>query len=87
MGKVYIVSAKRTAIGNFLGSLKTVHPATLGATLIKNIIEETNIDVNLIDEVIVGNVLSAGIGQGIGRQVAIYANLPNEVVGSSLNMV
>lgn len=87
MSKVYVVSAKRTAIGSFLGSLKTVHPAQLGAELIKNILEETKLNGEVINEVIVGNVLSAGLGQGIGRQVAIYANLPETVVGYSLNMV
>ncbi|QVK18574.1 acetyl-CoA C-acetyltransferase [Mycoplasmatota bacterium] len=87
MSKVFIVGAKRTAIGSFLGTLKTVHPATLGASLIKNIVDETKIDVNLIDEVIIGNVLSAGLGQGVGRQVAINAGIPKEVVGLSLNMV
>jgi len=87
MSKVFVVRAKRTAIGSFLGSLKTIHPAKLGAELVKNIINETNLDVNVIDEVIVGNVLSAGLGQGIGRQVAIYAGIPNKTVGYSLNMV
>lgn len=87
MSKVYLVSAKRTAIGSFLGSLKTVHPAKLGAEVIKDIVQETKLEVDVIDEVIVGNVLSAGLGQGIGRQVAIYAGLPIKTVGYSLNMV
>ncbi len=87
MRKVYIVAAKRTAIGSLLGSLKSVHPAELGAVLINNIVSETGIDKSAIDEVIIGNVLSAGLGQGVGRQVALYSGLPNEVIGSSLNMV
>ncbi len=87
MSKVYIVAAKRTAIGSFLGALKDVHPAQLGASLIKNLVAETNIDVNVIDEVIVGNVLPAGLGQGIGRQVAINGGLPESIPGYSLNMV
>jgi acetyl-CoA C-acetyltransferase len=64
MSKVYIVAAKRTAIGSFMGSLSKVKPAALGGTVIKNIIEETKIDPKNIDEVILGNVLSAGQGQG-----------------------
>ncbi len=71
MKKVYIVSAKRTAIGSFLGSLKTVEPAELGGRVIKSIIEETGVDPKNIDEVILGNVLSAGHGQGVGRQAAV----------------
>ena len=49
--------------------------------------QEPKLEVDVIDEVIVGNVLSAGLGQGIGRQVAIYAGLPIKTVGYSLNMV
>ena len=86
MSKVYVVAAKRTAIGSFLGTLKDVHPADLGATVIKNILEETNLDGSQIDEVIIGNILPAGLGQGLGRQVAIKAGLPKEVVGYSLNL-
>lgn len=87
MSKVFIVAAKRTAIGSFLGTLKDVHPANLGAVLIKNMIEETKISPDIIDEVIVGNVLSAGLGQGVGRQVAILGGIPTSVPGYSLNMV
>ncbi len=87
MKKVFIVAAKRTAIGSFLGSLKDVHPAQLGATLIKNILEETEVNNASIDEVIVGNILPAGLGQGVGRQVAIYGGLPHEVPAYSVNMV
>ncbi|HEY8365481.1 MAG TPA: acetyl-CoA C-acetyltransferase [Haloplasmataceae bacterium] len=87
MSKVYIVAAKRTAIGSYLGSLQTIHPATMGAELIKNIMSELKLDNNTIDEVIVGNVLSAGLGQGVGRQVALKANLPITQIGYSLNMV
>lgn len=87
MNKVYIASAKRTAIGSYLGTLKNVHPSELGASLIQNILEETKIDKNSIDEVLVGNILPAGLGQGIGRQVAIKAGLPVSVPGYSVNMV
>jgi acetyl-CoA C-acetyltransferase len=87
MSKVYIVAAKRTAIGSFLGSLSTVSPSELGATVVRNILEETKIDPVKIDEVISGNVLPAGQGQGVGRQVAIKAGIPFSVPGYSVSMV
>jgi len=85
--KVYIVSAKRTAIGSFLGSLKTVEPAELGGRVIKSIIEETGVDPKNIDEVILGNVLSAGHGQGVGRQAAVAGGIPYEVPAYSVNII
>ena len=87
MKKVYVVGAKRTAIGSFLGSLKDIHPADLGAAVIKNILEDTKVNPEAIDEVIVGNILPAGLGQGIGRQVAIKSGLPITVPGYSVNFV
>lgn len=87
MSKVYIVSAKRTAVGSFLGSLSTLHPASYGSEVVKKMIEETKVPVNEIDEVVVGNILPAGLGQGVGRQVSLYAGIPNEVPAYSLNMV
>ena len=87
MNKVFIVEAKRTAIGSFLGTLANTHPADMGAVLIKDMMESTKIEPSDIDEVVVGNILPAGLGQGMGRQVAIKAGLPNEVIGYSLNMV
>ena len=87
MEKVYIVEAKRTAIGSFLGTLGRTHPVDMGVPLIKNILESTKIEPSDIDEVIVGNILPAGLGQGIGRQIAIKSGLPKEVIGYSLNMV
>ncbi len=85
--KCYIVAAKRTAIGKFLGSLSNVSAADLGATVIKNIIQETAIDPSVIDEVIVGNVLSAGLGQGVARQASIKGGIPNEVPAYGVNMI
>ena len=73
MSKVYVVAAKRSAIGSFLGSLAPLKPGDLGAQIVKNILEETKVDPANIDEVIVGNVLSAGQAQGVGRQVSIRA--------------
>ena len=87
MSKVYIVSAKRTAIGSFLGALSTVSPSEFGAKVVKSILEETKIDPSVIDEVISGNILPAGQGQGIGRQVAIKAGIPFSVPGYAVSMV
>ncbi|PAT01664.1 acetyl-CoA acetyltransferase [Candidatus Izimaplasma bacterium ZiA1] len=87
MSKVFIVSAKRTAIGSFLGSLSTVHPSVLGSEVVKNILEETKVPKDKIDELLVGNILPAGIGQGLGRQVSLKAGLPIEMPAYSLNMV
>lgn len=87
MNKVYICAAKRTAIGSMLGTLKSVHPADLGAVVVKNLLKETNLDPSKVDELICGNVLPAGKGQGLGRQVAIKADLPISVPAYSLNMV
>ncbi len=87
MSKVYIVSAKRTAVGSFLGSLSTIHPAKFGSVVVKSILDEANIPAADLDEVIVGNILPAGQGQGIARQVSIGAGIPIEVPAYSLNMV
>jgi len=87
MSKVYIVSAKRTAVGSFLGSLSNVSPTEFGAKVVKNILDETKVDSKDIDEVISGNILPAGQGQGVGRQVAIKAGIPDSVCGYGINMV
>lgn len=87
MSKIYIVAAKRTAIGKFLGGLSSVSAADLGATVIKNIIAETKIDPTVIDEVIVGNILSGGQGQGVARQAAIKGGIPKEVPAYGINMI
>ena len=87
MKKVYIVSAKRTPIGKMFGTLSNFTPAELGAMVIKNIISETGIDPNQIDEVIGGNVLNAGQGQGVIRQASIKAGVPVEVPAYAINMV
>lgn len=87
MSRVYIVNAKRSPIGKFLGSLSNISAGDLAAEVIKNIIEETNLDKYKIDEVILGNVLSAGQSQGVARQASIYAGIPKEVPAYTLNMV
>ncbi|MCH7826613.1 MAG: acetyl-CoA C-acyltransferase [Bacteroidetes bacterium] len=95
MKKVVIVSAKRTPIGSFSGSLSSLTASQLGSIVIKDIVNETKIDINNIDEVIMGNVLTAGQGQAPARQAAIYAGLPlktecltiNKMCGSGLKAV
>ena len=80
-----IVAAKRTPIGAFQGNLSSVSAPNLGAIAIKAVVEETGIDKSQINEVIMGNVLSAGIGQAPARQAAIYARLPNSVEALTIN--
>ncbi len=87
MSKVYVVAAKRTAIGSFLGSLSPLKPAEIGVPVVKNILEETKINPADLDEVIVGNVLSGGQAQGVGRQVAIKSGIPHEVPAYSINII
>ncbi|ESU28213.1 acetyl-CoA acetyltransferase [Flavobacterium limnosediminis JC2902] len=85
--KVVIVSAVRTPIGSFMGSLSTVTAPQLGATAIKGALNKINLDPNLVDEVIMGNVVQAGVGQAPARQAAIYAGLPNTVACTTVNKV
>ena len=87
MSKVYIVSAKRSAIGSMLGSLKDVTPAYVGGEVLKAALAAGNVEAAWLNEVIVGNVLPAGLGQGPGRQVALAAGVPVEIPAYSLNMV
>ncbi len=85
--KVFIVGAKRTAIGSMLGSLKSVHPADFGAKALSAAIEQARIQPAELDEVIVGNILCAGNGQGVARQTAIKAGVPAEVPAYGVNMI
>lgn len=87
MRKAYIVAAKRSAIGSFMGGLTNVKLVDLGATVLKETIKQAGIDPANIDEVIVGNVIAAGLGQNIGRQVSIAAGVPVEVCAQSINML
>ncbi|MBQ7611792.1 MAG: acetyl-CoA C-acetyltransferase [Spirochaetaceae bacterium] len=87
MGKVYVVAAKRTAIGSFLGGLSTVSVREYGAEVVKALLAETGIKPTDVSELICGNVLSAGIGQNIGRTIALEAGIPDEVCAHSINMV
>lgn len=85
--KVVIVSAARTPIGSFMGGLSTVSAPKLGAAAIKGALSKINLDANLIDEVIMGNVIQAGVGQAPARQAALFAGIPNTVVCTTVNKV
>ena len=87
MRKAYIVAAKRSAIGTFMGSLTDVDVADMGATVLKETIKQANIDPANLDEVIIGNVIAAGLGQNIARNVAFKAGIPVEVCAQSINML
>lgn len=87
MEKIYVIAAKRTPVGSFLGSLSKVSPSDLAGEVIKNILEETKVDPNNLDEVIIGNVLSAGHAQGVGRQSAIKGGVPYSIPAYSLNII
>ncbi|MCL5029145.1 MAG: acetyl-CoA C-acetyltransferase [Bacteroidetes bacterium] len=85
MKKVVITAAKRTPIGSLSGTLSSLSAAKLGSIAIKSVIDSSKIDVNLIDEVIMGNVLTAGQGQAPARQAAIFAGLPNKTECLTIN--
>src|SRR5215217_9213167 len=87
MEDVVIVAAARTAVGKFGGSLAKIPAADLGAHVIKGLLAQTGIDPNLISEVILGQVLTAGVGQNPGRQAVIKAGLPNAIPGYTINKV
>ena len=95
MNRVAIVSAKRTAIGSFGGSLKDISAAKIGGELVKQSLESINLNPNLVDEIIFGNVLQTGLGQNVARQIAVNAGIPkeksafvvNKVCGSGLKSV
>ncbi|NUW72253.1 acetyl-CoA C-acetyltransferase [Vibrio mediterranei] len=87
MERIFIVAAKRTPIGSFNGSLSSLSAVELGAHAIQATIEQADIAPDLIDEVIVGNVLTGGSGMGPARQAAIKAGIPDSVPAYTLNMI
>src|SRR5574341_1244542 len=95
MNKVVIVSATRTAIGKFRGSLKDMTPGQLGSVVLKDVLKRVNADPGEVDEVIMGSVLTGGQGMNVARQSSIWGGLPikvpaytvNKVCGSSLKSV
>ena len=87
MKEVVIVSVARTPIGSFMGSLSSIPATKLGAIAIKGALDKINLDANLVQEVFMGNVVSAGLGQAPARQAAIHAGIPNSVPCTTVNKV
>ncbi len=87
MSKVYIVEAKRSAIGKFGGALSGITAGELAGQVMKKTLDDLGIDKSKIDEVVLGNVLPAGQGQGIARQASIYAGVPAEVPAYTINII
>lgn len=85
--RIVIVSAVRTPIGSFMGGLSTVSAPRLGAVAIKGALDKINLDPNLVDEVFMGNVVQAGVGQAPARQAAIFSGLSNSVACTTVNKV
>jgi len=87
MKKVVIVSAARTPIGSFLGSLSSIPAPKLGSIAIKGALDKISLSPELIDEVLMGNVVQAGTGQAPARQAAIFAGIPDTVPCTTVNKV
>ena len=87
MKEVYIVSCCRTAVGNYGGALKDVPAAELGAITVKEALRRGNVSPELIDEVMYGGVLTAGLGQNVARQVSLKAGIPMATPAYTINMV
>ncbi len=87
MKEVYIISAVRTAIGSFGGSLKDLSATQLGAIAIKGALEKAGVKPELVQDVLMGSVMQANLGQAPARQAAKFAGLPNEVACTTINKV
>lgn len=87
MKKVVIAAAKRSPIGVFGGAFKDVSAVNLGVIVLKAVLEELNLSPDKVDEVILGNVLGAGLGQNVARQVSINSGIPVEVPAYTVNKV
>lgn len=87
MEPVYIVSAARTPIGSFLGQLASLPAPRLGATVIKEALQRAGVEPEAVDQVIMGNVLQAGVGQAPARQAMRFAGLPDSVPAVTLHKV
>ncbi|WP_089376493.1 acetyl-CoA C-acyltransferase [Lutibacter flavus] len=87
MKDVVIVAVARTPIGSFLGSLADISATKLGAIAIKGALNKIKLDPNLVDEVFMGNVISAGLGQAPARQAALFAGIPETVPCTTINKV
>lgn len=84
---IYILSAVRTAVGTIMGSLKTTPAHKLGSIVIKEALKRASVAPEMVDEVIMGNVLMAGQGQGPGRQASINAGIPNTTPAWTINQI
>ena len=87
MYEAYIAEALRSPIGKFMGGMSPLTATKLGAQVVKALISKTHVNPNEIDEVIVGNVLSAGLGQNPAKQVVIYSGMPDTISVYSVNKV
>ncbi|HES9435092.1 TPA: acetyl-CoA C-acetyltransferase [Streptococcus pyogenes] len=87
MKNIVIVEALRTPIGAFGGSFKSVSAVELGTTILKKILDKTQVKPEMVDEVILGNVLHAGLGQNVARQVAVHSGIPEDKTAFTLDMV
>lgn len=87
MKEVVIASAVRTAVGTYGGSFKNVPAVDLGAVVVKEAIKRAGIKADQVDELIFGNVLQAGLGQNVARQVSVHAGIPIEVPSFTVNKV
>jgi len=87
MKEVVIVSIARTPIGSFMGSLSSIPATKLGAVAIEGALKKINLDPKLVQEVFMGNVVSAGLGQAPARQAAIHAGIPDSVPCTTVNKV
>lgn len=87
MNNIVIVSACRTPVGKFGGSLKDFGPGQLCSLVLKETMERADVEPEYIDDVVIGNVLSSGHGQNVARQASIYANIPNNIPSYTVNMV
>lgn len=85
--EVFIVAAVRTPIGSFGGSLKSFTATQLGGIVIKALLEKAQLDPSLVDEVVFGSVIQAGLGQAPARQAAIFGGLPHKVICTTVNKV
>lgn len=85
--EIVICSAKRTAIGSFGGSLKDISAVELGTAVVRDLLKESGISAQQVDEVIFGNVLGAGLGQNVARQIAMHSGIPQDKTAFTVDMV
>ncbi len=87
MKKTVVVAAKRSAVGSFGGQFKDISAVELGTQVLKGVLKDLNLDPAKIDEVILGNVIGAGLGQNVARQVSINSGIPDTVPAYTINKV